>query len=64
MHFPVVKRDVKFYARYVKKVPFVNGSYTRGVPFLLTIAYKRIRVGPLGGASLYETLSNPPRVVI
>ena len=43
MHFPVFKEDVKFYARYVKGVPFVNGRYTRGVPLLLTTVYKRIR---------------------
>ena len=43
MHFPVVKKDEKFYARYVKGVPFVNGRYTRGVPLLLTTVYKRIR---------------------
>ena len=47
VHFPAVQRDVKFYARYVKGVPFVNGRYTRGVPFLSTI-------GPRGGASPYE----------
>ena len=31
--FTTVKRDAKFYTRYVKGVPFVNRRYTKGVPF-------------------------------
>ena len=32
--FTAVKRDAKFFTRFVKGVPFVNGrSYTKGVPF-------------------------------
>ena len=32
--FIAVKRDVIFYTRYVKVVPFVRGRYTKGVSFL------------------------------
>ena len=31
--FTAVKRDAKFYTRYVKGVPFANRRYTRRVPF-------------------------------
>ena len=31
--FTAVKKDAKFYTRYVKGVPFVNNRYTKGVPF-------------------------------
>ena len=31
--FTAVKRDAKFYTRYVKGVPFVNKRYTKGVSF-------------------------------
>ena len=31
--FTAVKRDAKFYARYVKGVPFANKRYTTRVPF-------------------------------
>ena len=32
--FTAVKRDPKFYTRYVKGVPFVYRRSTKGVPFL------------------------------
>ena len=32
--FTAVKRDTKFLTRYVKGIPFVNRSYTKGVPSL------------------------------
>ena len=31
--FTAVKRDARFYTRYVRGVPFLNTSYTSGVPF-------------------------------
>ena len=31
--FTAVKRDANFSTRYVKGVPFLNRSYTKGVPF-------------------------------
>ena len=33
----------KFQTRYVKRVPFVNERYTKGVPFLLKMIYRRVR---------------------
>ena len=41
--FRAVKRDAKFETRYVKRVPFVNRRYTKGVLFLLNMEYKRVR---------------------
>ena len=38
--FTAVKRDAKFYTRYVKGVPFVNRRYTKGVPFSWKMVYK------------------------
>ena len=38
--FTAVKRDAKFYTRYVKGVTFVNRRYTRGVPFCQTGVFK------------------------
>ena len=32
--FTAVKRDAKFYARYVRGVPFVNRRCMKGLPFL------------------------------
>ena len=31
--FTAVKRDAKFYTRFVTAVPFANRRYTKGVPF-------------------------------
>ena len=36
-----LKRDAKFSTRYVKRVPFVNRGYTKGVPFRLKMVFKR-----------------------
>ena len=45
----------------MKGVPFFNGRYRKGVPFLSKMVYKRVRVGPWGRASPYKTLlSGPP----
>ena len=43
--FTAVKRDAKFYARYVKGVAFVNRRCmkAKGLPFLSQLVYKRIR---------------------
>ena len=41
--FTAVKRDAKFETRYVKRVPFINRRYTKGVLFLLNMEYKRVR---------------------
>ena len=41
--FIAVKRDAIFYTRYVKVVRFVRGRYTKGVPFLSKMVWKRIR---------------------
>ena len=49
--FTAVERDAKFETRYVKEVPFVNGRYTKGVPFLPKMVYKRVR-GRTSGRSL------------
>ena len=38
--FTAVKRDIKFYTRYVKGEPFVNKRYTKGVPFSWKMVYK------------------------
>ena len=38
--FTAVKKDAKFYTRYVKGVPFVNNRYTKGVPFSWKMVYK------------------------
>ena len=59
--FTAVEKDAKFETRYVKEVPFVNGRYTKGAPFLPKMVYKRVRVAPLAGASQYKTfLRTPP----
>ena len=46
--FTVVKRDAMFLTRYVTGVPFVNRGYTKGVPFLSKLVYKRVRGWALG----------------
>ena len=50
--FTAVKRDEKFLTRYVKGVAFVNRRYTRGVPFLSKMVYKKVR-GWTSGRSLF-----------
>ena len=49
--FTAVKRDVKFWTRYVKGVPFVNRRHTKGVPCSWKMVHKRVR-GWTSGQSL------------
>ena len=37
-----VKRDARFYYRYVNVVQFVNRRYTKGVPFLLKMVCNKV----------------------
>ena len=48
----------------MKGVPFFNRRYTKGVPFLSKMVYKRVRVGHRGGASPYKSLFSPPRTCL
>ena len=48
--------DAVLYCMYVKEEPFVNRSYTKGIPF----RSKGQGVGPRIGASLYKTLLSAP----
>ena len=41
--FTAVKRDANFLTWHVKGVPFVNRGYTKMVPFLSKMVYKRER---------------------
>ena len=43
--------ELSVLSRFVKEVPFVNGKYTKGVPFLSKMVYKRVR-GRTSGRSL------------
>ena len=43
----------------MKGVPYVNGRYTKWVSFLPKTLYKRVMVGPRGGASPYFFLVPP-----
>ena len=43
-----------------ERVTFVSGRNTKGAPFLTEMLYKKVRVGPRGGASLYKTLLSTP----
>ena len=52
--FPAVKRDAKFWARYLKGVPFVNRRYTKS----WKMVYKRLRGGPPPYKNLLST--HPP----
>ena len=47
----------------MKGVPFSNKRYTKGVHVFSEkkIVYKRVRVGPGGGASPYKTFLGTPR---
>ena len=46
------------FSRYVKGVIFVNGRYTKGVPFLSKMVHKRLRgsldLGAPGGYSGFQ----------
>ena len=52
--FTAVKRDAKFYARYVKGVPFVNRRCMKGSPFLSQLVYK--------GDKGLDPGAEPPRI--
>ena len=54
--FTAVKRGGAFKSTYVQVVSFVNGRYTKRVPFLSKMAYKRVK-GWISGRS---PLSPPP----
>ena len=54
--FPAVKRDTKFWARYVKGVPFVNRRYTKS----WKMVYKRLRGGTPPYKNLVSTSPRPP----
>ena len=41
--------------RYVKEAPLFNGRYMNRIPFQSKKAYKRVRVGPCGRTSMYNT---------
>lgn len=47
--FTSVKRDINFSTRYVKGAPFFNRRYTKSVPSLSKVVYKRLGGG---GASV------------
>ena len=46
--FTAVKRNAKFSTMYVNRVPFLNRTYMKGVPFSLKMVYKRVRGWILG----------------
>ena len=54
--FTAVKRDVKFQTSYVRGVSFVNGRYTKGVPFLQKEVHRGVRSWTSGWSLPYETL--------
>ena len=56
--FTAVKRGGAFKCTYVQVVSFVNGRYTKRVPFLSKMAYKRVK-GWISGRSPPPP---PPRV--
>ena len=41
--FTAIKRERALKSTYVQVVSFVNGRYSKGVPFLVKMAYKRVR---------------------
>ena len=43
--FTAVKRDINFSTRYVKGAPFFNRRYTKSVPSLSKVVYKRVGGG-------------------
>ena len=47
--------ETKTNYRYVKEAPLFNGRYMNGIPFHSKKAYKRVRVGPCGRTSMYNT---------
>ena len=55
--FTAVKRDaIKVLTACMKRVPFVNRRYSKGVPFLLKMVsfMKGLEVEPHGGAFLHQ----------
>ena len=43
--FTAVKRDSRFLTKYVKRVLFINGRYTKGISFLPNMVYTKVRGG-------------------
>ena len=46
--FTEVTRDANFSTRYVKGVTFVNRTYTKWLPLMSNMVYKRVRDWTLG----------------
>lgn len=43
--FTAVKRDSRLLTKYVKRVLFINGRYTKGISFLPYMVYTKVRGG-------------------
>ena len=43
--FTAVKRDSRLLTKYVKRVLFINGRYTKGISFLPNMVYTEVRGG-------------------
>ena len=43
--FTAVKRDSRLLTKYVKRVLFINGRYTKGISFLPNMVYTKVRGG-------------------
>ena len=52
--FTAIKRDTKFETWYVKGVPFVIVRYTKWVPFLSKVLYKKVRAWTSGRSLLVQ----------
>ena len=52
--FIAVKRDARFETWYVKGVPIVNIRYTKWVPFLSKVLYKKVRAWTSGRSLLVQ----------
>ena len=54
--FTSVKRYINFSTRYVKGAPFFNRRYTKSVPCLSKVVYKRVGGGPSVSNQIFELL--------
>ena len=54
--FTAVKRDINFSTRYVKGAPFFNRRYTKSVPSLSKVVYKRVGGGASVSNQIFELL--------
>ena len=60
--FMAVKKDGKFYAKYVKRVQFANRGYMKGASFQSKMVYKRVRGWTLGRSlHVLNSVEYPPR---